>query len=141
MNILKTVILFLLFFFDSNFSNCQKVELKTSPINGTWIEAENKTDTIVFLSEYDGQNPIFELKRGFRVTEEGYKLPDYHSGSYNYKLGNNYISVYWFFSSGSFQSFYFKLIPEENKFIIGNFFKDPEKKKTESDTLIFVRIK
>jgi hypothetical protein len=140
MKILITVVLLLLFFIPSKYIFCQKAGLKTSPISGTWIEQEKKNDTIVFLPEYDGQNPIFELKRGFR-SAEGYRLPDYFSGPYNYKLGNNRISVYWFLSGGSFQSYYFKLIPEENKFTIGNFFKDPEKKKQESDTLIFIRIK
>ncbi len=140
MKIHKTVLQVLVFFILSNSVYCQQAELKTSPINGTWIESEKKTDTIVFLPEYDGQNPVFELKRGFRTTE-GYKLPDYFSGPYNFKLGNNSISLYWFFSSGSFQTYYFKMIPEENKFKIGNFFKDPEKKKQEPDTLLFLRIK
>jgi hypothetical protein len=140
MKILKTVFLFLIFFIHFNYTYCQKDELKTSPVNGTWIESVNKTDTIVFLPEYDGQNPVFELKRGFRMTD-GYKLPDYYSGPYNFKLGDKSISVYWFLSSGSFQSYYFNLYPDENKFKIGNFFKDPEKKKLESDTLTFIRIK
>jgi cell division protein YceG involved in septum cleavage len=140
MKILKSVVLFLVFIILSTHIYCQKIELKTSPLHGSWIEVGKKTDTIVFSSEYDGQNPIFELKRGFRITE-GYKLPNYFSGPYNFKLGNNSISVYWFLSSGSFQSYYFKMIPGENKFKIGNFFKDPEKKNTLCDTLIFMRIK
>jgi hypothetical protein len=140
MKTLKTVLPFLLFLILSNYIYCQKVELKTSPLNGTWVELEKRSDTIVFSPEYDGQNPIFNLKRGFRIAD-GHKLPDYYSGPYNFKLGQNSISVYWFLSSGSFQIYYFELIPEENKFKIGNFFKDPEKKKTESDTLIFIRIK
>ncbi|MCX6283115.1 MAG: hypothetical protein NTW31_02605 [Bacteroidetes bacterium] len=140
MKILKTVLPFLHFFILSNYIYCIKVELKTSPLNGTWVELSKRNDTIVFSPEYDGLNPIFNLKRGFRIAD-GYKLPDYYSGPYNFKLGQNSISVYWFISSGSFQTYYFDLIPEENKFKIGNFFKDPEKKKTESDTLIFIRIK
>ena len=140
MKILKTVVPFLFFFILSSQIYCQKVKFKTSPLNGIWIEEEKKNDTIVFSSEYDGQNPIFELKRGFRIAE-GYKLPDYFSGPYSFKLSNNSISVYWFLSSGSFQTYYFKMITGENKFKIGNFFKDPEKKKTESDTLIFIKIK
>ena len=140
MKIVKIVILIKLLIVLSSSLYCQKNFLKTSPINGTWIEILKKTDTIVFASEFDGQNAVFELKRGFRIAD-GYKLPDYFSGPYNFKLGNNSISVYWFLSSGSFQTYYFKMIPEENKFKIGNFFKDPEKKKPESDTLIFIRIK
>ncbi len=119
----------------------QKIQLKPSPLKGTWIEADKKSDTIVFADSYDGQNPTFELKRGFRMTEDGRKLPDYFAGPYNYKLDKESISVYWFLSSGSFQTYYFRMMPGENKFKIGNFFKDPEKKKTESDTLLFIRIK
>jgi hypothetical protein len=141
MKILKGVILLLIAFFLSNSIYSQKPELKTSPLQGTWIEVTGKSDTIVFSSEYDGQNPVFNLKRGTRITEEGYTLPDYYSGPYNFKIGKNSISLYWFLSSGSYQTFYFKLFPGEDKFEIGNFFKDPEKKRTESDTLIFKRIK
>jgi len=32
------------------------------------------------------------------------------------------------------------MLPGETMFKIGNFFKDPEKKKIEFDTLIFVRM-
>ena len=140
MNIFKIIAPLLLCYILPNFIYSQTNELKASPLKGTWIEREKKTDTIVFSSEYDGQNPIFNLKRGFRISE-GHKLPDYYSGPYNFRLGQNCISVYWFLSSGSIQTYYFKLIPGENKFKIGNFFKDPERKKTESDTLIFLRIK
>src|SRR5512133_1500495 len=58
---------------------CQKAEMKTSPVVGIWVEESQRADTIEFLPEYDGQDPIFWLKRGFRITE-GYKLPDYFSG-------------------------------------------------------------
>jgi len=136
----KLIATFLLCFILPNFLYSQKTELKISPLKGTWVELEKKTDTIVFSPDYDGQYPIFNLRRGFRIAD-GYKLPDYFSGPYNFKLEQNSISVYWFLSSGSFQTYYFKLFPDENKFKIGNFFKDPEKKKTEYDTLIFIRIK
>lgn len=131
---------FLVFLLLSNHLFSQNTALKKSPINGTWIEQEKKCDTMVFLPEYDGQYPIFELKRGFRIAD-GNKLPDYFSGPYHFKLANNSISLFWFFSSASFQTYYFKMIPEEDKFEIGNFFKNPEKKKQESDTLVFIRIK
>lgn len=130
----------LVFFILPNHIFCQKTELKISPITGTWVELEKKNDTIHFLPDYEGQNPIFELKRGFRLTE-GYKLPDYFSGPYSYKPGIDSISLFWFLSSSSFQTYYFKMAPEENEFKIGNFFKDPERKKQESDTLTFIRIK
>jgi hypothetical protein len=121
-------------------ASCQKNALKTSPLNGTWIESQTKNDTIVFAAEYDGQNPVFELKRGFRLTEEGYKLPDYFSGPYSYKLSGDSISLYWFLSSGSFHTYFFGMMPGENKFLIGNFFKNPENTVNETDTLVFERI-
>jgi len=140
MNMFKIIVPLLLCYILPNNIDSQKNGLKASPLKGTWIEMEKKNDTMVFSSEYDGQYPIFNLKRGFRFTE-GDKLPDYYSGPYNFKLGQNSISVYWFLSSGSFQTYYFKLIPGENKFKVGNFFKDPERNKSESDTLMFIRIK
>lgn len=141
MKILKTSLLFLFFSFFSNDIYCQIAELKASPLTGTWVEFSKRNDTIVFLSEYDGQYPIFDLKRGTRTTEQGYTLPGYLSGPYNYKLDQNCISVHWFLTSVLlFQTVYFKKISGEEKFEIGNFFKDPEKKKTESDTLLFVRL-
>jgi hypothetical protein len=141
MKILKVVLLFSLVFFLSSYICSQKPELKTSPLKGTWIEVSKKSDTIVFSSEYDGSNSVFNLKRGTRITEDGYTLPDYYSGPYSFNLSQNKISVFWFLSSGSYQTYYFKLIPGEDKFEIGNFFKDPEKKKSERDTLTFMRIK
>ena len=124
----------------SGFASCQKNSLKTSPFNGIWIEQVKKTDTIVFAREFDGEHATFELKRGFRFAE-GYRLPDYFSGAYWYYLSDNNISLYWLLSSGSFHSYYFRMIPEESKFLIGNFFKNPENSSGESDTLVFVRIK
>lgn len=122
-------------------ASCQKNVLKTSPLNGTWVESTTKRDTIVFAAEYDGQNPVFELKRGLRITQEGYNLPDYFSGPYSYKLSCDSISLYWFLSSGSFQSWFFKRMPGDNKFLIGNFFKTPENTGKDCDTLVFERIK
>lgn len=121
-------------------ASCQKNPLTKSPLSGTYIETEKKTDTIVFLSEYDGQKPVFELKRGYRISD-GYKLPDYYSGPYNYQIYQDSISLYWFLSSGSAQSYYFKSLAEEQKLIIGNFFKNPENPANEKDTLVFIRIK
>lgn len=121
-------------------ASCQKNQLPKSPLSGTYIETEKKTDTIIFGSVYDGQNPVFELKRGFRISD-GYILPDYYSGYYNYTISQDSISLYWFLSSGSTQSWYFKNLPEENKMIIGNFFKSPENSANDKDTLVFTRIK
>ena len=136
-----TAILSLFLIILSNYIYGQTYELKASPLLGTWVELLKRSDTIVFSPVYDGQNPVFNLKRGTRITEEGYILPDYFSGPYNFKISQNSISVYWFLSSGSYQTYYFKHLLGEDKFEIGNFFKDPEKRKLEKDTLVFVRLK
>lgn len=113
--------------------------IKQSPLSGTWVETNKKTDTIVFAPEYDGIFPVFNLKRGFRITE-GVKLPDYFSGPYLYVLSKDCISVNWFLSSNSlYNRFYFKLHPEGNKFEIENFFADPELQEA-PDTLTFIKI-
>jgi hypothetical protein len=44
MKILKTVLPFFLFFILSNYIYCQKAELKTSPLNGTWVELGKRSD-------------------------------------------------------------------------------------------------
>jgi len=128
----------LMLIFSSEISS-QKELLKTSPLSGTWIESINKTDTIVFLSEFDGQYPVFEFKRGFRITD-GMKLPDYYSGPYNYWLSEDHISLFWFLSSGSFQTYYFKVLPEQGTLRIGSFFKNPLNDRGASDTLVFIKI-
>ena len=138
---MKTTALFILLMIISISLYSQKFELEKIRINGSWIEKENGIDTITFLPKYDGLNPIFDLKRGYRITE-GNKLPDYFSGSYYYNIGENCISIYyWFSSNGSYKSYYFKMSPDSSVFFIGNFFKEPEKKKIERDTLIFIKLK
>lgn len=116
-----------------------KTGIKKSPIDGTWVESVLKTDTIVFSPEYDGQFPVFNLKRA-KGNSEGYTLPGYCSGPYNYILGENSISVNWFLSSNSaYNRYYFEMMPEGKELKIGTFFSDPpEPMKT--DTLTFIKI-
>jgi hypothetical protein len=131
-------ILIFLFLFSIMHGVCQKVELKKSPIKGVWVEKSNKSDTLIFLAEYDGQNPIFQLKRGFDPNDKS-KLPKSLSGPYWYQLGDNRILINWFLSSDSkFHSYYFWLAENQSKLMIGNFFKDDQSKK---DTLIFIEEK
>ncbi|PKP49545.1 MAG: hypothetical protein CVT92_15150 [Bacteroidetes bacterium HGW-Bacteroidetes-1] len=93
----------------------QHSEFKKSPIGGSWIEKVKGEDTISFLPKYDGLNPIFDLKRGYRIIE-GQKLPDYFSGPYYYKIENNSISIHWFLSSGPYKSCYFEMNPDSSEF-------------------------
>jgi hypothetical protein len=116
-----------------------KTGIKQSPMLGTWVESIKKTDTIVFSPDYDGIYPIFNLKRGFRISE-GYTLPNYFSGPYWYILGRNSISVSWFLSSSSlYKRYHFNVLPGGKMFEIGNFFTDPTIPPV-MDTLTFVKI-
>lgn len=55
---------------------CQKSQIKKSPVFGIWVEKINKSDSLLFLPEYDGQNPIFHLTRGFDLNDtRGYLSP------------------------------------------------------------------
>ena len=117
-----------------------KSGIKESPLLGTWVETLHNTDTIVFSPVYDGTFPIFNLNRSFRISE-GYTLPDFYSGPYWYTLGANSISIKWFLSSNSlYNRYYFRVLPEGNRFEIENFFADPTI-PSEMDTLTFVKIK
>jgi hypothetical protein len=129
-------IIFIFFLFSNIFG--QQAEFKKSPISGTWVELNKKSDTLVFLSEYDGQNPIFQLKRGFDSINQ-YYLPKRLSGPYWYYLGNDQISISWCLSSDSrFQKYYFQLSSDRQKFKILNFFQDYQNSK---DTISFIKIK
>ena len=132
--------LFISFWFFPIFSGiCQKNELKKSPIIGTWIEKLKKSDTLIFLSEYDGQNPIFQLKRGFDPIEKKNKVPKSFSGPYWYKLESNRILINWFLSSdGNFHSYYFWLSENKMNIRISDFINDSRSQK---DTLTFIKEK
>ena len=129
--------LIFVFLFSITFGVCQKSELK-SPIVGTWIEITNHTDSLVFLPEYDGKNPILQLRRGFDPNDRT-KLPKSFSGPYWYNLERNRISISWFLSSDSrFISYYFWQSKDKTKIKIGNFFGD---NKSQQDTLTFIKAK
>jgi hypothetical protein len=99
---------------------------------------KNRKDTIIFLSEYEGQYPHFELRRGFDIYNK-IKRPKMLSGSYDYVAGNNSLAVRWFLSNDiTFHSYYFKMTPKKDKFRMGDFFRASEEKM---DTLTFFRIK
>ena len=125
-------------FIDTFKMSLPKTGLKKSPIEGIWVETTLKTDTLEFSSEYDGQFPIFNLKREFEIID-GQSLLGHFSGPYNYKLLENSISTQWFLSSNSaYFRYYFNMEPGETEFKIGNFFADSPENE---DTLTFVKIK
>jgi hypothetical protein len=128
------------FLFFSIFSGiCQKSEFKKSPIIGTWVEKVNKTDTLIFLPVYDGQYPIFQLKRGFDPNDKHNNVPRSPFGPYWYKLETNNILINWFLSSDSkFHSYYFWLSDNNINLKICDFFNFYRSPK---DTLTFIKEK
>ena len=117
----------------------RKTGIKQSPLTGTWVENLQKTDTLVFSPEYDGQYPIVTLNRNKRESGE-YSVPGYSTGPYWYILGKNSISLNWFLSSNSiFNRYFFTLMPSGNQLKIGRFFTDTPP-LLENDTLTFTKI-
>jgi hypothetical protein len=137
--VLKTMCLISFWFFPIFTGICKINELKKSPIIGTWIEKSKKSDTLIFLSEYDIQNPIFQLKRGFNPIDKKNKVPKSISGPYWYKLERNSILIKWFLSSdANFHSYYFLLSENKLKLKICDFFND---NRSQKDTLTFIKEK
>lgn len=125
-------------FIDTYKMSLPKTGIKQSPIEGVWVETALRTDTLEFSSEYDGQFPVFNLKREFEIID-GYKVPGHFSGPYSYKLLENSISTQWFLSSNSaYYRYYFNMMQGGNEFRIGNFFADSPESE---DTLTFMKIK
>jgi len=113
---------------------CQKEGFQKSPVAGTWVENSTNADTLEFLPEYDGINPIFWLKRGKNHDN----LPKGYSGPYYYELSENTISTNWFLSSnGGYHAYYFELSPNMEILKVGNFYNNPYENK---DTLVFRKI-
>jgi hypothetical protein len=76
-------------------------------LNGKWIDINTKTDTLAF--ELFGDKESMILGRG-KETRDGFLLPKYGSGPYDYKLliGDK-ISLRWTLSSNrNFNDYYFK---------------------------------
>lgn len=134
----KYFFLGLLFFILMISGVCQKSEIKKSPVTGIWNENMNKSDSLIFLPEYDGQNPIFHLKRGFDLNDAT-RLPKPLSGPYWYNLDEDKISINWFLSSDlRYHSYYFWLSSDKTILRIGNFFGSSE---SQNDTLTFIKVK
>lgn len=132
---MKILCLFLCFFLLASAVQCQKEGFQKSPVAGTWVETTSNSDTLEFLPEYDGTNPIFWLKRG----KNDDNLPKGYSGPYSYELSENTISMNWFLSSNmSYHEYFFKISPDKEILKIGNFYNNPNENK---DTLVFRMIK
>lgn len=101
-------------------TSCDKNDIENSTLNGVWVETIHKTDTLVFDNQHEG----FILNRGTEVRN-GHLLPKSLSGSYMYKIENDFISLQWSASSSSnANKYYYKLDPENKEIKIGNFYVD-----------------
>ena len=76
-------------------------------LNGKWVDINTKTDTLTFGLFGDKESII--LGRG-KEKRDGFILPKYGSGPYDYKLlTGDKISLRWTLSSNSnFNDYYFK---------------------------------
>lgn len=101
-------------------TSCDKNYIENSTLVGVWVEANHKTDTLVF----DNQTTDLYLNRGTEIRN-GFLLPKYLSGPYMYKIENDSISLRWEASSSSYaNNYYFKLDLKNKEIKIGNFFDD-----------------
>lgn len=101
--------------------SCTKDNIPTfSDLNGKWVDINTKTDTLIF--KMIGDSEMMFLERG-KETRNGFLLPKYGSGHYDYKLltSDNKISLRWGLSSNmSFNDYYFK--QSGDKLIVEKFF-------------------
>ena len=88
-------------------------------LNGKWVDINTNTDTLTFGFFGDKESMI--LGRGTE-TRDGFILPKYSSGAYDYKLlTDEKISLRWALSNSSnFNDYYFK--QSGDKLSIENFF-------------------
>ena len=87
-------------------------------LKGKWVEMETSIDTLTF--EVWDTMDIMILDRG-KEMRDGHLLPKAGSGSYQYRLVDGKISLYWMLSSNSsFKDYKFKLTGE--RLVIDDFY-------------------
>ena len=122
----KRSILALLFIVAIGFG-CKK-EKRANRLNGVWIEAKDRSDTIVINDEY------FSLNRG-KEMRNGYLLPKYGSGTYAFKFKQDSISLYNQLSSCyCFFDYFFE--QQENSIRVGDFYR---KNPVQPEILTFIK--
>ncbi len=125
------LILFALAFLSCSEEDTNTVTVTSSDLKGKWIEIETRTDTLSF--ELLGDSEMMILNRGKEIRN-GFLLPKYNSGPYNYKLAEEKISLYWMLSSNaSFKDYYFKV--KNTRLQIGNFYNSES-----GETLTFEKL-
>lgn len=106
-------------------SGCANDKIHMTPssqVEGTWVEVNIKTDTLIF-SRPDVLL-FMNLTRG-RELRNGHLVPKPHSGLYEYTLlSDDRISIRWLLSSNSaYHEYYFKR--SGRTLTIGNFYESP----------------
>jgi hypothetical protein len=90
--------------------SCQYGSLPDATVlEGKWIEATGKTDTLEFT--FVGDREALLVRRGKEIRD-GILLPKYNSGLYEYRLLSGKISLRWVAASTStFNDYYFVQLP------------------------------
>lgn len=115
--------------------SCSNDEVTTvTDLNGKWVDIHTKTDTLTFRLFEDQESMI--LGRG-KEMRDGFLLPKYGSGPYEYKLlTDDKISLRWMLSSNAnFNDYDFKQTGD--KLTIEKFFETT----TSGTMLTFKKIK
>ena len=100
--------------------SCEKSESSKTELTGTWIEVNDKTDTIEFNCWGSDENLIF--RRGYDLVN-GFRLPKYGSGIYALKLKTDSIAINNLYSNCfCYPTYYFKFNASRDTFQIGNFY-------------------
>ncbi len=95
---------------------CQQDEVGLAALNGTWIEVEDQSDTLIF-----NDNKYFLLNRG-KEARNGHLLPKTGSGIYEFQLQADSIALYNTLSSCyCFNRYYFNL--EGGTMLISDFYQ------------------
>jgi hypothetical protein len=105
----KTTVIQIIFLIVLSFIACQKEDNAIQGLDGTWIELDTHTDTIVFKTNFSSGSLM--LNRGFE-TINGYYLPKIGSGPYAYEISNDSINLTWLLSSSVYpnrRNYFFNL--------------------------------
>ena len=96
----------LIFILTLTLLSCNKDNLTNlTDLNGKWVDINTKTDTLTFGLLGDKETMI--LGRGKEIRN-GFLIPKYGSGSYDYELLTDTISLRWVASSNfNFKKYYF----------------------------------
>ena len=100
-------------------TSCEKNKVTISGLQGTWVEIDTKTDTLIFKT--NDLSGTFYLYRGFEMIN-GYYLPKIGSGMYSYDISGNSIKIVDLLSStAGGNNYYFSIIHDNESFQVGMF--------------------